>query len=63
MAAPRDSMLWSSQVWPKEWAQGRNDTETSELSTGKIAATPFRLETMFECDSNTPLGLPVVPEV
>ncbi len=29
MAEPRASRKCSSQVWPKECAQGRNDTETS----------------------------------
>ena len=63
IAAPRDIMMCSSQVWPKECAQGRNDTETSVFSIGRIELTAFKLEQMLPCESKTPLGLPVVPEV
>jgi hypothetical protein len=61
--APRAIRLWSSQVWPKECAQGRNETETSAVSIGKSSATLLMFEQMLEWLSRTPLGLPVVPEV
>ena len=63
MAEPEAKRQCSSQVWPKEWAQGRNETEMSPVSMVKLSMTPLMLETMLPWLSRTPLGLPVVPEV
>ncbi len=63
MEAPRESMQWSSTVWPKEWAQGRNERLRSSPPRGSIPCTELTLEMMFPWLMMTPLGLPVVPEV
>src|SRR5258706_292484 len=45
----------------KMWLSGRKLSATSPSSTNRIEACTF--EAMFRCESITPLGVPVVPEV
>ena len=46
-----------------EWLSGRYDSDTSSSPTGTIVCPATMFDTRLPCESITPLGSPVVPEV
>ena len=50
-------------VRSNEWLNGRNESATSCSDSWRTCAPALTLETRLACDSITPLGSPVVPEV
>ena len=46
-----------------EWLSGRNDSDTSSGPTGTMVWPAIRFDTRLWCESITPLGSPVVPDV
>ena len=61
--APMEKSPCSSTTCPKECAHGRNDSDRSPGPMASISCMALTLLAMLECESFTPLGLPVVPEV
>ena len=63
ISVQRNLPILRSQVWPKEWAQGRKERLRSSPPIGRSWCTALMFEAMLPCERMTPLGLPVVPEV
>ncbi|MNC91872.1 hypothetical protein D3C83_82040 [compost metagenome] len=63
MSAPSAIGRYRPAVCSSAWLKGRNDKQTSEVSSLNTASDARTLLMKLRCERIAPLGSPVVPEV